>query len=113
MKNRKFSLNNLLAENKSTVILLLVCTVVFLAGYYFVSSENEENISEELGDLIFSAVNVSRFLKVEPEEALTKSTEKFISRFEKLENAAKSQNKELSDMSLSEMDKLWENIKKQ
>lgn len=45
MKNRKFSLNNLLAENKNTVILLLVCAVVFLAGYYFVSSENEENIS--------------------------------------------------------------------
>ncbi|MBP3337618.1 MAG: nucleoside triphosphate pyrophosphohydrolase [Clostridia bacterium] len=78
-----------------------------------INAQNEENISEELGDLIFSAVNVSRFLKVEPEEALTKSTEKFISRFEKLENAAKSQNKELSDMSLSEMDKLWEDIKKQ
>lgn len=44
MKNRKFSLNNLLAENKNTVILLLVCAVVFLAGYYFVSPEREKEV---------------------------------------------------------------------
>lgn len=69
------------------------------------------NISEELGDLLFSVVNVSRFLKVEPEEALTKSTEKFISRFEKLENLAKERGLSIENMSLEEMDKLWDEIK--
>lgn len=72
-----------------------------------------ENITEELGDLIFSAVNVSRFVKVDPEQALSSATEKFINRFEALEKLAVSKNLKLEELSLSEMDKLWEEAKKQ
>ncbi len=73
--------------------------------------QNVAHMEEELGDLLFSCVNVSRFLKVNAEEALTKATDKFITRFEKIELAAKKIGKELNDMSLSEMDALWDKVK--
>ena len=70
------------------------------------------NIQEELGDLLFAAVNVSRFLKADPEETLNAATGKFISRFAKVEQAALSQGKDMAQMSLSELDKLWEDAKR-
>ncbi len=73
-----------------------------------VKNNNPESISEELGDLLFSVVNAARFLKVNPEEALQKSTEKFISRFNTVEALA---NGNLENLSLSELDKLWEKAK--
>ncbi len=75
-------------------------------------SENEANIEEELGDLLFAVVNVSRFLKVQPELALTATTNKFIRRFEYVEQSAAGQGKQLTDMSLSEMDAFWDESKK-
>ena len=69
------------------------------------------NMEEELGDLLFSVVNVSRFLKADPEEALNTATEKFISRFAKVERMALSQGKDMAQMSLEELDKLWEQAK--
>lgn len=69
------------------------------------------HIEEELGDLLFSCVNVSRFLNVNPEEALKKATDKFIRRFEQVENAATLEGKNLSDMSLDEMDEIWDKVK--
>ena len=69
------------------------------------------NIQEELGDLLFSVVNVSRFLKADPEEALNAATEKFISRFAKVEEMALAQGKDMAQMSLEELDKLWERVK--
>jgi len=69
------------------------------------------NIEEELGDLLFAAVNVSRFVKVDPEMALTAATEKFISRFAKVEDMATAQGKDMKEMSLEELDKLWETAK--
>ncbi len=69
------------------------------------------NVAEELGDLLFSMVNVSRFLKVAPEEALNAATEKFISRFAKVEETALAQGQDMAQMSLSELDKLWEQAK--
>lgn len=74
-------------------------------------SGDKENTSMELGDLLFSIVNVSRFLDIDCEEALTSSTDKFISRFQKLEELAKERNIDLETASLSEMDKLWDEIK--
>lgn len=71
----------------------------------------ETNVEEELGDLLFSMVNVSRFLKADPEEALNAATEKFISRFAKVEEMALSQGKDMAQMSLEELDKLWERAK--
>ena len=57
-------------------------------------------------------VNVSRFLKVQPELALTATTNKFISRFEYVESSAQNQGKQLTDMTLDEMDALWDDSKR-
>lgn len=72
---------------------------------------SREHIMEELGDVLFSVVNVARFLDVDPEEALNFTSEKFIRRFEYIENNAVLQNRELTEMTLEEMDKLWDEAK--
>lgn len=69
------------------------------------------NIEEKLGDLLFSAVNVSRFVKVDTEQALTKATDKFIDRFRKVEAQAKAEGRPMEEMSLAELDALWERAK--
>ena len=69
------------------------------------------NIQEELGDLLFAAVNVARFVKVDPEDAMTAACDKFARRFRQVEQAARSQGKELSRMTLAEMDGLWDQAK--
>lgn len=66
---------------------------------------------EELGDLLFAVVNVARFLKTDPEEAIARTTDKFIRRFAQVEQAATQAGKALSDMSLAEMDALWDAAK--
>ena len=68
-------------------------------------------IEEELGDLLFAVVNVCRFLNVNPEVALNKTVNKFINRFEIMEELSKKMGKKLEDMSLDEMDELWEKSK--
>lgn len=73
---------------------------------------NIEYIEEELGDLLFSVVNLTRFLNVEPEEALNKTTKKFIKRFNFIEDTAIKMNKSVKDMTLEEMDNLWNLSKK-
>ncbi|MEA4845973.1 MAG: nucleoside triphosphate pyrophosphohydrolase [Clostridiaceae bacterium] len=70
-------------------------------------------IEEEIGDLLFSVVNVARFLKVQPELALRFTTEKFIKRFRYIEETALQSGKKLDKMSLQEMDKLWNEAKQQ
>lgn len=72
---------------------------------------NSEHIAEELGDLLFSVVNASRFLKVDAEEALNLATNKFIRRFAYIERESLACGRALEDMSLTEMDKLWEKAK--
>lgn len=72
---------------------------------------NHAYIEEEIGDLLFAVVNVARFLKVQPELALTATVNKFIRRFEYVETKAREQGKKLEDMSLSEMDALWDEAK--
>ncbi len=69
------------------------------------------NVDEELGDLLFAAVNVSRFVHADPEDALNAATEKFIARFAKVEALAKAQGRDMKDMALEELDKLWEQAK--
>ncbi|MCX7714842.1 MAG: nucleoside triphosphate pyrophosphohydrolase [Clostridia bacterium] len=76
------------------------------------TAENDEvHIEEELGDLLFSVVNVSRFLKVEPEIALMKAINKFINRFSSMEHMARSQGKDMKNLSLRDLDDLWEKAK--
>ena len=72
---------------------------------------NIKYIKEELGDLLFSIVNLSRFLGINPEEALNLTSQKFISRFEFVEEGSRKLNKKLEDMSLEEMDNLWNEAK--
>ncbi|MFT8347719.1 nucleoside triphosphate pyrophosphohydrolase [Clostridium saccharoperbutylacetonicum] len=76
------------------------------------NTENVEKITEEVGDLLFSCVNVARFLKVDEEVALNYTIDKFIKRFAYIESVAKEKNIELTKTSLDEMDKLWEISKK-
>lgn len=76
-------------------------------------SQNKEKIIEEVGDLIFSCVNVARLLDIDPEDALNYTIDKFISRFHYIEVKSKEMGKKLTEMSLQEMDRLWEMSKKQ
>lgn len=73
--------------------------------------DGNEEIEEELGDLLFSIVNLSRFQDVDPEIALRKTNRKFIKRFHEIEKKAKSQGVSLEDMTLDEMDDIWEQSK--
>lgn len=65
----------------------------------------------EMGDVLFSCVNVSRFLKIDPELALTRSNEKFISRFLEVERLAKEQDIDMKEKSIEELDELWNQAK--
>ena len=76
--------------------------------------ENKDaaRLKEEVGDLLFSVVNISRFLGIDPEDALNYTNNKFIRRFSHIEKTALACGRELEEMSLSEMDELWNEAKK-
>jgi len=71
----------------------------------------QENIESEFGDVLFSLINYARFIKVDPESALERTNKKFIKRFQFLEEAANNEGKQLSEMTLAEMDVHWEKSK--
>jgi len=73
--------------------------------------ERQNEIEDELGDIFFMLVNVSRFMGINPEDALRKTIAKFISRVHYIEMKAADQRRKLSDMTLKEMDTLWEEAK--
>ncbi|MCS7192134.1 MAG: nucleoside triphosphate pyrophosphohydrolase [Armatimonadetes bacterium] len=73
--------------------------------------KNKQRLEEEIGDLLFAAVNVARLSGVDAEMALRHSVRKFVKRFKAIEGVAKRQGKNLAEMSLSEMDEIWESIK--
>ncbi|MBP3442075.1 MAG: nucleoside triphosphate pyrophosphohydrolase [Clostridia bacterium] len=77
-----------------------------------IASGDGSKISDELGDVLFSAVNVSRFVKVDAEEALTSSTDKFIGRFKKVEKLAAERSIDMKSSSLEVLDELWDEAKK-
>ena len=78
-----------------------------------IASGNKLHVEEELGDLFFSLINFARFLQVDADNALERTNKKFISRFEKMEAAATGSGKALQNMSLDEMDAIWNKIKMQ
>jgi len=78
-----------------------------------VRKENTQAIEEEFGDVLFSMVNYARFLHVDAETALEKVNKKFLYRFKKMEASAKAEGKQLSEMTLEEMDAIWNKIKKE
>lgn len=71
-----------------------------------------EAVSEEIGDLLFSVANLSRFLGLEAENVLHKTVQKFSGRFRKVEKEIEGQGRKLEDCSLEEMDQIWERAKK-
>ena len=90
-------------------------------AFYKIAEETEElrqameqgtNVEEEMGDLLFAVVNVARLMKMEPEFLLMQATDKFISRFELMEQLSLMQGHALKDLPFSEQDKLWEKAKK-
>lgn len=76
-----------------------------------IETKNHEKIRNELGDLLFSLVNLSRFLDVNTEEALRSTVKKFVNRFKSIEEELSSNSIEIQNASLSKMDQLWNKIK--
>lgn len=77
-----------------------------------VAENDTEQIEEEFGDVMFSLINYARFLQIDAEGVLEKTNKKFISRFTAMEEEAAKQQKSLSQLSLAEMDELWNEIKR-
>jgi XTP/dITP diphosphohydrolase len=77
-----------------------------------VKSGDSNKMEDELGDVFFSLVNFARFLQLDADNALERTNIKFINRFTKMEAAAQQEGKQLQDMTLTEMDEIWNRIKK-
>jgi XTP/dITP diphosphohydrolase len=76
-----------------------------------IAKADAQNSEAEFGDLLFSLINLSRFLKIDPESALERTNKKFIRRFQYMEQAAEADGHKLIDLDLSQMDKYWEAAK--
>lgn len=76
-----------------------------------VAKGERDKIEDEFGDLVFSLINYARFLRIDPENALERTNKKFIDRFTKMESEALMQSKNLDEMTLEEMDAIWNTIK--
>ena len=78
-----------------------------------VSANDQDRIEDEFGDVLFSLVNYARFLNIDAENSLERTNKKFIRRFTEMEQRALQEGKSLTDMTLQEMDAIWNSIKKQ
>ena len=78
-----------------------------------IDTGEQERIEEEFGDLMFSMINYARFLQIDAENALERTNKKFIHRFTMMEQEALSSGKDLKEMTLEEMDSIWNSIKQQ
>ena len=74
--------------------------------------KNNDHIEEEIGDVLFSIVNLSRFLDISADNALRRTNRKFINRFKNVEEGIKAKGKEMEDATLEEMDIIWNESKK-
>ena len=81
--------------------------------YEAVETGSPKDIEEEMGDVFFALINYARFIKVDPEQALEQTNKKFIRRFQQVEDMAAAQGQSLHDMTLWEMDALWNKVKEQ
>jgi XTP/dITP diphosphohydrolase len=77
-----------------------------------IETGDQNHIESEYGDLLFSLVNYGRFIGVNPEDALERTNQKFIKRFQYIEEQARKMDRKMEDMTLGEMDKLWNEAKK-
>jgi MazG family protein len=78
-----------------------------------IATGSSDKIEDEFGDVVFSLINYARFLQVDAENALERTNKKFIHRFTQMEQLALAKGKNLTDMTLDEMDAIWNDIKKQ
>lgn len=78
-----------------------------------IAGGDQDKIEDELGDVFFSLINFARFLQVDAENALERTNKKFIDRFTKMEKEAMQDGQNLQEMSLEEMDAIWNRVKKQ
>jgi MazG family protein len=78
-----------------------------------IDTGEQEKIEEEFGDLVFSLINYARFLRIDAENALERTNKKFIHRFTQMEQQAMTSGKDLENMTLEEMDAIWNSIKQQ
>jgi XTP/dITP diphosphohydrolase len=79
------------------------------------SVDNEQQImkiEDEIGDLLFSVINYARFLNIDPDNALAKTNKKFLSRFQSMENIVTEKGQRMTDLSLEQMDEIWNEVKK-
>lgn len=76
-----------------------------------VKQNNHDKMESELGDVFFSLINYARFMNIHPEDALEKTNRKFISRFQQMEKAIQSDHKNISDLSLQQLDEYWDKAK--
>ena len=79
--------------------------------YEAVEGGNQKEIEDDFGDVLFALINYARFVKVDPELELEQTNKKFIRRFQRVEEMAQVQGKSLHDMTLWEMDELWNKVK--
>jgi MazG family protein len=78
-----------------------------------VAANDRDRMDDEFGDVLFSLVNYARFLNIDAENSLERTNKKFVRRFTEMEQRALQQGKPLADMTLGEMDAIWNSIKKQ
>ena len=76
-----------------------------------IESQQHKSIAEELGDLMFAVVNLARKCDIDAESALQSATDKFVTRFNRLEDELKTRGVKLGDVELAEMDEIWNQIK--
>jgi len=76
-----------------------------------ISSQQQESIEDEIGDLLFAVVNLARKCKIDAETALQSATDKFVARFNRLEDELKTRGRKLGEVELAEMDAIWNDIK--
>jgi uncharacterized protein YabN with tetrapyrrole methylase and pyrophosphatase domain len=74
---------------------------------------DQMHIEEEFGDLMFSLINYARFLSIDAETALERTNRKFVNRFTKMEEAVARSGKKMTELSLAELDAIWNTVKKQ
>jgi MazG family protein len=78
-----------------------------------IETKTQDDVEEEFGDLLFSLVNYARFLRVDTEGVLEKTNKKFVSRFTQMEQLALARGKNLHELSLTQMDAIWDEVKKE
>jgi len=80
---------------------------------YAIESEDRQSTEDEIGDLLFAVVNLARKCKLDAETALQSATDKFVGRFNLLEDELRARGKKLGDVDLAELDAIWNEIKRE